>query len=136
MEPEAGGTRPHNALANELLPAPLAPSTAVAEDASTVKETPSTAKEFPYVTVTSRASSTEFRSVIWCDSKVCRLNLGIPANVSRSALGNTPPEIQHVNTLGQGQHHIHVMLYQHEGKTSLLDKIAENVAEMCAFRTV
>src|SRR5947209_3145401 len=57
MRPDAGRTRPLIVRSNVVLPAPLAPRTAVIVPGATCNETPSRARTAPYVVTTSSTAS-------------------------------------------------------------------------------
>src|SRR4029077_11794472 len=92
-------------LTRVVLPAPLAPSTAVMLPSGTDSETLSSATTPPYATVRSLISS-------MCDRlpEVRVGDIGVGADVCRRARCDHLPEVEHGDAVTDRHHHIDVVL--------------------------
>src|SRR4051812_10108806 len=113
MRPDRGLTSPLMVRSRVVLPAPLAPRTAVMVPSSTLIETPSSARTAPYVVTT---SSTE--SIVTCHSRaaldllaeVGLEHLRVVADLVRCARRDQPAEVEHDDAVADLHDQVHVVL--------------------------
>src|SRR5579864_3453149 len=92
-------------LTSVVLPAPLAPSTAVMLPSGTDSVTWSSAMTPPYATVRSVISSMRNRL-----AEVCVGDLAVGADLDGRAGGDHLPEVEHRDGVAHGHHHVDVVL--------------------------
>src|SRR4051812_42396314 len=84
--PARARTTPEIAWSSDVLPAPLAPSTAVMLPSSTASDTPATAVTGPWATTTSSSSSNNVRPAVLLRPQVRLEHLWIGLHLGRAAL--------------------------------------------------
>src|SRR4051812_49931605 len=133
MRPVRGRTSPLMLRSNVVLPAPLAPSTAVMVPGSTVIETSSSARTAPYVVTTSSTCSIVHRphlggAFVDLLAEIGLENHGVVADLGGSAGGDHPAEVENDDPAAPLHDEVHVMLDEEDGDVLL--EVAEQLAEI------
>src|SRR4051794_522429 len=130
MRPLRGRTNPLTLRSSVVLPAPLAPRTAVMVAASTSSDTPSRARTAPYVVTTSSICSIADLSGLRVDllAEVGLQHLRVVANLVRSAGRDAAAEVEHDDPVTDLHDEIHVVLDQQHGHPAA--EVADETAQL------
>src|SRR5215472_16189240 len=128
IRPLRGRTRPLITRNSVVLPAPLAPSTAVIEPASAVIVTLSSARTSPYPATSSSMASDAAPSgwTPWAPAVLVTIGSartevggryrGVGLDLLRGAAGDHLSEVEDDERLAERHHQVHVMLHDDEGR--------------------
>src|SRR5207302_169884 len=108
-DPCRGLTNPGMVRTTVVLPAPLAPSTAVMAPSGTENETSLSATTPPYATVRWATSSMGHRL-----TEIGGGHVGVGTNFCRSPRRDDPAEVQDRDPVADGHHHVDVVLHQRD----------------------
>src|SRR3954454_11474992 len=121
MRPEAGRTKPLMVRSKVVLPAPLAPSTAVMVPGATCRETPSRARTAPYVVTTSVTASPSAIAASATDTahlpgllvdvlpQIRLQHLGVVLDLVRRAGSDDAAEVEDDDPVAHLHHEVHVV---------------------------
>src|SRR3954454_4955522 len=115
--PDRARISPEIVRSNEVLPAPLAPSTAVTLPCATSSDTSSTARTGPYEETTPVSSSIAALLVVGAEIGV--EHGVIRADFTRRARGDDPAGIEHRPPVGHRHDEVHPMLDEHHRHRAL-----------------
>src|SRR4051794_17724070 len=136
MRPEAGRTKPLMVRSKVVLPAPLAPRTAVMVPGAACKETPSRARTAPYVVTTSSTVSPSAVGtahlpglVVDVLAEVGLEHLGVVLHLVRCAARDDAPEVEHHDAVTHLHDEVHVVLDQQDRHP--FAQVADELSELC-----
>src|SRR5436305_11457232 len=119
MRPDAGRTRPLMVRSKVVLPAPLAPSTAVMVPGAARNETPSSARTAPYVVTTSSIASPSSvatahlpRLCVDVLAEVRLEHLLVVLHLVGCASGDDATEVEHDDAVTHLHDEVHVVLHE------------------------
>src|SRR4051794_37526633 len=112
--PDWARTSPVIVRSSVVLPAPLAPSTAVTSPRGAVKVTSRRARTAPYDVDSSRTSSISgLRTGVDGIAEVGGLHRGVVTDLGGTAGGDHPPEVEDDQVVADRHDQVHVVLDQH-----------------------
>src|SRR5882672_10637828 len=103
---------PRTARSVDVLPTPLRPSSATVSPAPTVRSTPRSTGTLPISAVMPSTVSTTLPSLVFRRAEIGLLNLRVAADLCRSAACQQRPLRHDDDLVGDGEHHLHVVLDQ------------------------
>src|SRR5512142_287738 len=137
MRPRRGLIMPLTARSSVVLPAPLAPSTAVIADVPAAMLTPFSAVTPPYPATSSSAASAGVAGTVpllMGGAEIGRRHGRVVLDLARGARRDHLPEVEDHDRVADGHHQVHVMLDHHE--RSLGGQVADEPAELGQFALV
>src|SRR5580765_3028190 len=124
--PPVWRTSPDTARNVVVLPAPFAPSNATISPSSTWSDTPCSALIGPYRASTLLSSSSG--GIV--RSQVCLDHLGVRLYLCRRPVCDRAPEVEHVDTVADRHHEVHVVLDEQHGQVEVLAHLADHIREL------
>src|SRR5277367_3959532 len=112
-------TIPQIARSVVVLPAPLAPSSAVTPPASTAKSMPCSTRVSPYPAWSPRASSNADMLLLVRLTKIRPDHFGFVTHLIRCPIGDLQAELQRHHLVGHTHHQVHVMLHQQDAQIEM-----------------
>src|SRR5262245_48234924 len=122
MRPARGRTSPDSVRRRDVLPAPLAPSTAVMLPAATSNETPRRARMGPY------AVSSDSTCSIDVDSEIGVEHARVGLHLRGRTVGDAPAEVEHGDAVAHRHDEVHAVLDQQH--RHLAPQAADALAEL------